>query len=193
MEYADDERFEGVRFNASRPVPDRCEGCTFVDCDFTEANLSRRRFTDCAFVGCDLSNCGMTGAGFQGVTLERCKALGVLWETCEQLLFSVRMSECVLDLGSWNGCDLSRSAYFGGSLRECDFTGAQCEGTEFVGVNLTGARFEDTALKGARFSGVTGLELDPALNRVQGMRVDREALPGLLFRWGLEIEGDALN
>ena len=189
MEYADDERFEGVRFNAATPVPDRCEGCTFIDCDFTEANLGRRRFTDCSFVGCDFSNAKVIGTGFQGVTFDRCKALGVLWEACERLLFAVRMTDCALDLGSWNGCDLSRSGFVGGSLRECDFTGALCEGTEFEGVNLSGARFEETRLKGARFSGVTGLELDPTLNRVMGMRVDRDALPGLLMRWGLEIEG----
>jgi fluoroquinolone resistance protein len=186
MRHADDEQFVRVHFSQSTPVPDRCEGCTFVECDFTRADLSGCRFVDCRFEGCDLSSCRLAGAGFQEVEWVRCKAMGVAWDSCNAFLFGIRVHDSNLDYGSFRGVDLSRSGFFGGSVRETDFTGANAQGCVFREVAMDGARFEGTELKGAEFAHVTGWAVDPTINGVRGMRVTSDALIGWCALWGIE-------
>ncbi len=187
MTYADDEHFQGVRFDAANPVPRRNEGCTFEDCDFTGVDLRGVRFVACRFIGCDLSNCGVVDAGFQEVELHRCKALGLRWDTCNAFLFSVHGTESQLDYGCWVGVDLSRSQFQGGSMREADFTEVHADGLVMSQVDVTGARWERCMLRGASFADMRGWAMDLRENDVRGMRVDRAALPGLVASWGMEL------
>jgi fluoroquinolone resistance protein len=189
MNYAEDQRFESFRFDEEHPVPDRCANCAFVDCDFTMVDLSRVGFTECRFERCDLSNCRVAAASFQQVEFIECKALGVLWETCNALLFEVMGVESAFDYSSWQGLDLSRSTFERCSFREADFTRSTCTGTSFHGSALEGARFDRTNLKHAELLDVTGLCVNPSINELQGMKVSSAALADWVAAWGVQVVG----
>ena len=78
------------------------ENCRFVDCLFSKGYLDNQNFVECTFEGCDLTNTNIANTTFNDVTFKDCKMVGVQFETCSQLLLSLRFSGCNLSVASFN-------------------------------------------------------------------------------------------
>ncbi|GAB2944336.1 pentapeptide repeat-containing protein [Hymenobacter coalescens] len=160
----------------------------FVDCDWSEADLSRKRFIDCRFERCNLSLVALSGTGLQNVTFVSCKLAGVPFTACRDLLLEVRFEHCHLHYASFVGKKLRGTRFEHCSLHEADFTGADLTEAAFADCVLTRAIFQQTQLTGADLTTASGFSIDPEQNQLKGARVALDGLPGLLSRHGLIIE-----
>ncbi|TAF90119.1 MAG: hypothetical protein EAZ48_01105 [Flavobacteriia bacterium] len=61
-------------------------------------------------------------------------------------------------------------------------------GVSFEGSHLLSAHFERSDLSRADLTGVTELTLDPEFNSMKGAKIQFAQLPGLLVKYGLNIQ-----
>lgn len=164
------------------------ERCAFKACAWPAADLKKARFTDCVFEGCDLSNVKVASTSFRTVSFIDCKLLGIQFDGCNAFLLSLAFKKCRLDYASFRGLDLKGTGFDGCLLRETDFSGTDLSGASFDESELSGAMFDGTGLEGADLRSANGFIIDPEKNRLKGARFGLHGLPGLLMKYGLQVE-----
>ena len=160
----------------------------FVNCDFTEANLSGLRFTDCLFERCNLSSARLAGTALQNVAFDECKLLGLQFTACRDMLFGVHFDQCQLRYASFAARTMPGTRFVRCSLDEADFADADLAEAVFQDCSLAGAVFQNTQLMGADFTTATGFTIDPESNRLQKARFTLHGLLGVVSKYELVVE-----
>jgi fluoroquinolone resistance protein len=117
--------------------------------------------------------------------------LGMRIENLGLLSTNLIFSHCQMDFVSLSHLNLTGVQFEDCSLKEADFTEADLEGAEFINCDLHKALFYRTNLQGADFSSALRIQLDPEENSLRKARFSLEALPGLLVKYGIKIEGSS--
>ncbi len=186
--YTTDQSFEKQDFSASPLTKGEYEACQFLNCSFAEGDLKNIRFTDCQFKGCNLSLAKLGGSTFKDVVFEDCKLMGLHFETCNELLFTVEFRNCVLDLCSFYRRKMKKTRFENCSLREADFSEADLSACLFENCDLENTTFENTLLEKADLRTSFNYRIDPERNRLKGTRFSIHGLPGLLEKYGILVE-----
>jgi len=164
------------------------DGCTFRQCDFSQANIDGCSFLDCVFEDCNLSNAKLPATGLKNITFKGCKLLGIRFDACDDFLFEVSFSDCTLDYSWFAGKKIAKTAFRSCSLKSVNFENTDLAAATFDGCHLEGAVFLNTNLKKADFSGATGFSMDPEANILQGARFRLDGISGLLGKYGVIVE-----
>jgi fluoroquinolone resistance protein len=168
--------------------PGEYENCKFVSCDFSDADLSSCVFLSCEFLGCNLSMVKIAKASFQEVTFSECKLLGMRWDSCSPFGLSMGFSNCILSHSSFYKLKIKNTRFVSCQLHEVDFTEAELNNASFDGCDLKGAGFSGTNLERADFRTALNFSIDPEANRIRKAKFSLSRLPGLLGKYGLEID-----
>lgn len=187
-QFFEEQTFEHLNLGITPLAPGNYEGCTFLDCDFTNAVLSQLVFADCTFISCNLSMVKSTGTGLRKVRFEHCKLLGFRFDTCAELLFEVEFVHCTLDFASFYGKKMKGTRFSACTLCEADFTQADLTQAVFASCDLERTVFEETTLIGTDFRTATQVVLDPEKNKLKGARFSTANALGLLYKYQLSIE-----
>ncbi len=186
--------FFPVENRLDRVLPDSLVGqqefelYRFSNFDFTQVNLSGRRFTECLFENCNFAGASIGNAALQNVAFEGCKLLGLPFHACRDMLFDVHFDQCQLDYASFQGKVMPNTRFVGCSLREVDFTQTDLTNAVFQDCSLLNAVFNATKLNGADFITAHDVVLDPEANQLRQARFATHSLPGLLTKYGLVIQ-----
>jgi len=164
------------------------EYCTFRNCDFTGRNPSGITFLECEFIDCDLSGAELVNTGFKEVKFRSCKLMGLRFDQCSQFLLAMNFDSCKLDFSSFYQLNLAGAQLINCSCLECDFVEANFSGGSFEGSDLTSATFDQTNLEKTNFTHAVNVQLDPERNQIKGATFERHQLPGLLSKYGLNIQ-----
>lgn len=165
------------------------ENCHFINCDFSNADFSKFRFLDCEFQDCNLSLMKCHQAIFQDVIFEKCKMLGVRFDTCNEFGLHFSFEQCQLNHASFYQRKLKKISFSHCSLEEVDFSMSDLSQASFASCNLSKAVFEHTNLEKADFSSALNFSIDPEKNQVKGAKFSVWNLAGLLEKYQLKIEG----
>jgi fluoroquinolone resistance protein len=168
--------------------PGEYDSCIFIACNFSNLNFHGSSFENCTFQDCDLSNAKVFKVSFQNVRFERCKILGVHFNTANPFLLEFRFDHCQLDYCNFFNLQLKKSQFLHCRLLEVDFSQADLNGGSFMGSDLSGTVFDRTNLEKADFREAIHYRIDPEINKVKGARFDLEGLPGLLGKWGINVQ-----
>ncbi|WP_052732485.1 pentapeptide repeat-containing protein [Hymenobacter terrenus] len=160
----------------------------FVNCDFSEANLSALRFANCLFERCNLSSARLAGTALQNVAFEECKLLGLQFTACRDMLFGVHFNQCQMRYTSFVGRKMPATRFVGCTLDEADFADADLSAAVFEDCSLVGAVFQKTQLAGADFTTATGFTINPETNALLGARFTLHGLLGVVAKYGLVVE-----
>lgn len=185
--------FDGRIFSSLRAFPPAEKdavfcGCVFKECVFQGADLSSFAFEDCTFETCNLSLARVAGAAFKNVRFEECKIQGVNFFECCRTVLSMRFMKCDLRCASFDGLPLRKTVFEDSSLREVQFARADLAGSSFTRCDLARAAFLRTNLENADFSTAYNFTLDPDANRLRKAKFSVFGLPGLLEKYGLDVE-----
>ena len=160
----------------------------FVGCDFSDADLSGRRFSNCLFERCNLSSARLAGTALQNVAFDECKLLGLQFMACRDMLFGVHFDQCQLRYASFAGRKMPATRFVGCTLEETDFADADLSGAVFEDCRLAGAVFQNTQLTGADFTTATGFILDPERNQLRNARFTLHGLLGVVAKYELVVD-----
>ena len=108
---AEERVFKKVDFTL-RPLSEvEYEGSIFTGCTFISAVLSGKRFSDCLFDGCDLTLAVMANTVWNNARFVNCKLLGLNFNACSQLLFSVEFEGCMMKLSAFHKMKLRKTRF----------------------------------------------------------------------------------
>ena len=165
-----------------------CRDCTFVDCNFENAKLSKAQLSDCLFKGCNFSNVKLYDAKLSGVDFVDCKLAGVDFTHCNQLLFSINIKHSKAAYCNFLGLEMAGIQLTGSELTECVFEGTNLTRADLSQSNLRGALFERTNLESADLRGALHYQIDPQLCRVRKARFSYPEALSLLKGFGVIID-----
>jgi fluoroquinolone resistance protein len=164
------------------------EACTFILCNFYDADLTGRRFTDCRMIDCNLSMARLSRAGLNNVTFMDCKVTGVDFRNCLPLLFEVSFEKSNLDYCIFCKNRLKKTKFKECSIREANFTEADLTGASFDNCDLSNTVFNRTNLSHADFRTARNYSINLALNTVRKAKFSLSGIAGLLSRYDIVIE-----
>lgn len=186
--YQEDQTFDKISYKEDPLPKGEYEGCAFLGCDFSAADLSRVVFSECEFAGCNLGMANITSTAFRNVKFKESKLLGLRFEQCNPFLLELDFDRCVLNLASFYRLKLKNTHFSHCSLHEVDFFGADLSNAVFDGCDLRGAIFDATTLERADFLNAYNYIIDPEKNRIKKAKFSQAGLAGLLARHNIVIQ-----
>ena len=164
------------------------EGCTFINCNFNQCNLSELNFIECDFNTCNLSMVNMYKTGLKNIRLSGCRTTGVQFEECNPFLFAIHCIECPMEFSTFVQMDLKKSTFKDSQLINVDFSEADLTGLSFDGCDLYDAIFSYSILEKSDFRNARNYTINPESNRMRGSKHSIHQVRGLLEQYDLIIE-----
>jgi fluoroquinolone resistance protein len=186
--YFEDQQFESIDYILKPLASGVYEGCSFINCNFADTDLSKTQFIDCNFRNCNLSMVKVIDTSFNGVGFEGCKMLGINFETCNRSLFKPVFANCVLNYSSFFQCNLKKSRFPKCVFQETDFTEADLTETVFADCDLLNAKFDRTILDKADLRSAINYSINPEINKIKKAKFSFPAVTGLLDKYDIIIE-----
>ncbi|MCK4751064.1 MAG: pentapeptide repeat-containing protein [Bacteroidales bacterium] len=186
--FVEDKTFKGINYGEEGFLTGDYEECTFLQCNLSNSDLSTIVFVECRFIDCDMSMVRISGTAFRETIFKDCKLLGLHFENCNDILFSVEFINCDLNLSSFFTRSLTSSSFTECKLREVDFTEADLTGTDLKGCDLTGSVFNNTVLEKADLRTSFNYSIDPEINRIRKARFSAGGVTGLLDKYDITID-----
>jgi fluoroquinolone resistance protein len=183
----ENKKIEKIDFSEEK-LAKEYDHCIFINCNFSNVNLSRIVFIDCDFTGCNLSMAGLTQTALQDVKFKDCKLMGLHFENCKDFLFEVTFDNCVLQLASFYKVKLKKTFFGNSMLHEADFTESDLSNAVFDNCDLAGATFENTILEKADLRSARNYSIHPESNRIKKAKFSTAGIAGLLEAYDIEIE-----
>jgi len=183
----EDKVFEGLDYAGKAAAGREFQSCIFKKCDFSNGNLTGNKFVDCVFDGCNLSMLHLQNSFLNNIEFYNCKILGVNFSECQNLLFSVRFENCILDYASFMSKKMLNTKFTRSSLKETTFSMAILTGSTFDQCELLGTVFNRTDLGGVDFSTSYNYTIDPELNNITRAIFSADGIPGLLTKYQVRI------
>ena len=187
MEYFEDQVFDRKDFSETGLPKGEYDGCSFRQCNFSDNNLSGIIFSDCEFTGSNLSLVKTGQTTFREIKFKDCKLLGIHFENCSELLFSVDFDNCLLNLSSFYKRNLKKTKFTNCSLHEVDFTEANLALAVFENCDLAGAVFDHTNLEKADLISSFNYSIDPVTNSIKKAKFSQSGIHGLLDQFDIVI------
>ncbi len=185
--YIESQLFESIDF-AVTPLPfGEYDDCTFINCNFGNANLNGFKLIACTFTDCNLSMAQTTKATLRDVKFIGCKIMGLHFESCDQFIFSVSFNNCILNLSSFYKMKMKKMIFHNCTMHEVDFTETDLSAGAFENCDLSGVKFERTNLEKTDFRTAINYSFDPELNKIKKARFSVMGISGLLAKYGIEI------
>lgn len=186
--YIRDADFAGGDFTQTPLAKGEYETCTFKDCNFSDSDLRTCTFTDCVFNSCNLSMALVDRTAFREVQFINCKMLGLRFDTCNEFGLSFSFEGCQLNHASFYKTNVKKTVFKNSQLQETDFAESDLSGAVFDNCNLAQAIFDRTNLEKADLRTAYHYSIDPEINRIKKARFAIWGLPGLLGKYGIEVE-----
>jgi uncharacterized protein YjbI with pentapeptide repeats len=130
----------------------------------------------------------MGSAQFSDTRFIGCKMLGMHIENLGLLSANLKFTDCMMDLISFTNLNLKGMECSNCSLNAADFTASDLSYAVFMRCDLNRAVFYQTNLEAADFVTSHGVRLDPEQNKIRKAKFSLELLPGLLEKYGIEID-----
>lgn len=186
--FIDSQNFKGINFTHNGLELADYEYCNFINCDFSNLDLSEISFSECEFEDCNLSSVILNSTSFKEVIFKNCKLLGMQFDKCNPMLFSIDFDDCQLNLSSFYDMELKNTKFKRCALHEVDFVEADLTGLKLEQCDLKDALFENTILRKTDFRTSFNYSIDPELNRIAKAKFSLPEIKGLLHKYDIEIE-----
>lgn len=186
--YTEDKTFDNIKYNQFPLPKGDYEYCRFINCDFSNSNISGITFIDCEFQTCNLSVVNLSASVLRDVKFINCKMLGIHFEQCNQFGLSVGFENCNLGHSSFYQTKLKKTLFKNCNLREVDFTECDASYSVFENCDFANAKFENTTIENADFRSAFNYSIDPETNKIRKAKFLLNGVAGLLDKYDIEIE-----
>jgi len=115
--------------------------------------------------------------------------VGVHFENCNKIPFTVEFINADLHLASFYQFKLPNTRFLNCSLKEVDFAEADLTNSVFENCDLSSAIFEQTILEKADLRTSYNFSIHPEINKIKKARFSLNGLQGLLYKYDIIVEG----
>lgn len=185
--YIENQLFEKIDFTLEPILKGDYEQCKFVNCNFSNSDLSQRNFTNCEFKGCNLSMAKLNKTVISDVVFKDCKLVGLVFENCNEFLFSFTIENCSLNISSFYKLNLKKTIFKNSNLQEVDFTESNLTSAIFDHCDLMRTTFKNTILEKADLRTAYNYSIDPEINRIKKAKFSTIGIVGLLDKYDIDV------
>lgn len=150
--------------------------------------MSNFSFVDCIFNNCNLSNVTVINSTFRDAEFNECKMLGVDFNRCHEYGLSASFVDCQLSHSIFFKRILKKTVFRNCQIVEADFTECDLSEAVFDDCDLSGSTFDRTKLLKTDLRTARNYTIDPEKNLLKGARLSLSGLPGLLGKYGLQVD-----
>ena len=186
--YIEDAEYQGIDYTKIHLEVGEYSTCTFLNCTFSNTDLSNFDFEECVFRDCDFSLAKINNTSFREVKFVSCKLLGLHFDDCRKFLFAVSFEGCQLNLSSFFKVNLKNTLFVNCSLKEVDFTEANLTSSLLDNCDLLGATFDHTVLEKSDFRSSHNYSINPEINRLKSAKFSLLGVVGLLDKYHIVVE-----
>jgi fluoroquinolone resistance protein len=187
-EYIEDQNFKGENYSTTPLKQGEYNNCAFINCTFSNADLSDTQFIECTFDSCDLSNAKLKNTAFQDVNFTNSKLLGLHFDDCKDFLLSFNFDNCLLNYASFYKLKIKNTRFINCKMEDVSFEKTDLANAVFSYCELHKALFDNTNLEGADFRTSVNFSINPELNSMKKARFSAQNLAGLLDKYKISIE-----
>jgi uncharacterized protein YjbI with pentapeptide repeats len=180
--------FEKVDYSNKELRGREFTSCIFKSCNFEKSDISGNDFIDCSFENCNFSLAKLKQTGLKNVNFIGCKLTGVDFSPCNDFLFGVSFSSCLLDYAAFQKKKMKKTKFKDCSIKESHFTDVDLTSAIFENCDLTNTYFQANNLEKADFTSSRNFTIDPEENKMKKAKFSIGELHGLLGKYDLEIE-----
>lgn len=184
----EDKDFDLADFTIEPLVLGDYEKCRFINCNFSNSDLSGFHFQDCEFTGCNLGMSKLVKTAFRNVSFKDSKLLGLQFDACNEFLLEMKFDNCILNFSSFTGLKLKKTNFNHCQLQQVDFSGTDLTASVFDNCDLADATFESSILEQADLRTAYNYSIDPSSNKIKKAKFSLLGLAGLLGKYEIEIE-----
>lgn len=164
------------------------ERCTFINCNFSNADFLGVAFTDCIFINCTFTEAKINYVSLRDASFTKCNFTGVNFSMVDSLLFSVEFKDCILDYAKFYTLKLKGTLFTNCSLTAVDFMKSDLTDVIFDNCNLHKSVFSDTIANKADFTTSYNFSIDPEKNKLRKAKFSYAGLKGLLDKYDLIVK-----
>lgn len=186
--YFEDKIFDKTDYTKIPVVKGDYEGCIFINCNFSGADLTEINFIECKFNGCNLSMVHLIKTTLNDIEFKDCKMLGMQFEHCNKFSLSFGFDNCNLTHSSFYQTKIKNTVFKNCLLQEVDFTDGDCTNTIFENCDLINAKFDNTILEKANLRTSFNYSIDPERNRIKKAKFSSAGIAGLLDKYDIQID-----
>lgn len=186
--WVEEKIFELVNFATDTLPKGNYENCRFINCNFSDVDLSETVFSECEFTGCNLSMAKLHQTALRDIKFNDCKLIGLHFKDCNELIVALCFNNCNLNLSTFYTLKLKKTIFNNSNLTEVDFTDCDLTGSVFTNCNLTGTVFENTILEKADLRTSYNYSINPELNRIKKAKFSVAGIAGLLNKYDIVID-----
>ncbi len=183
-----DQTLKGASFHEGHPLENDYEVCQFVNCNFTDVDLSNVNFLECEFDNCIFSSTKLINTAFKDVRFIECKLLGIDFGDVNPFLLKLSFDSCQLSLSSFYKLKLKGTNFSNSNLDDADFSETDLTKANFSGTSLKNTIFDRTNLIEADFRTAENYTIDPENNRLKKAKFSADGLRGLLVKYGIVVK-----
>jgi fluoroquinolone resistance protein len=180
--------FEKVDYSDKELRGREFSNCIFKSCNFEKSDLSGNDFMDCVFENCNFSLVKLKQTGLKNVQFKGCKITGVDFSPCNDFLFTVNFSSCLLDYSAFQKKKMKKTKFVDCSMKESHFTDVDLTSAVFENCDLMNTFFQRNNLEKADLRTARNFTIDPEQNKMKQAKISVLGLPGLLGKYDLDIE-----
>ena len=184
----EDKTFDNIDYSERGFSNREFVSCEFNFCNFQKSGLSNNDFMDCSFKNCNFSLAELHHTGLKNCKFMHCKLMGIDFSTCNDFMFAVSFTHCVLDYSSFYQKKMKKTVFKDCSLKQTDFTETDLTQALFADCNLEQAVFLRSILEKADFRSAQLYSFDPEQNRIRKARFSTSGIAGLLAKYNIDIE-----
>jgi len=188
LKFIEDKVFKNENYLSSPLVKGEYDNCMFLNCSFSNADLSNINFTECSFTECDLSNSNVKNTVFNIVSFSKSKLIGLNFNDCSKLLFSVIFNDCNLSFASFYRQVAKHTKCSDSLLHQVDFTEADLSSSVFNNCDFKTAIFDNTILNKVNFRTSFNYEINPEINSIKKAKFSMPQVLGLLKKYNIDVE-----
>jgi len=164
------------------------ENCIFLNCNFSESDLSEYKFIECDFKQCNLSLSNLNKTAFRNVKFIDCKMLGLRFDICNEFGLSFSFDRCQLNHSSFYQTKIKKTFFKNSQIQDVDFVETNLTHAIFDNCDLASSIFESTTLEKADFRTSFNYSIDPENNKIRHAKFSLNGVSGLLHKYDIEIE-----
>ncbi|MFA6817204.1 MAG: pentapeptide repeat-containing protein [Lentisphaeria bacterium] len=186
--YCENERYKQEDFSKKLLKYREYENCNFLDCNFSNSDISGIKFIDCVFENCNMSMVKLKNTELNHVQFKGNKMFGLHFDDCNDFLLSMSFANCQLNYSSFFGLKIKNTTFAKTCLHDVDFTGADLSKSVFSNCDFTNATFSKTNVEGVNFATSYGYALDPEQNQIRKAKFDLQGVLGLLTKYDIVVK-----
>ena len=186
--YTEDKTFDNINYTQTLLSKGDYEYCRFINCDFSNSDVTGITFIDCEFQTCNLSVANLATSVLRDVKFVNCKMLGIHFENCNQFGLSVNFENCNLAHSSFYQTKLKKTLFKNCNLQEVDLTECDVSYSVFENCDFARARFENTIMEKADFRSAFNYSINAEINKIKRAKFSLNGLAGLLDKYDIEID-----